>query len=267
MNTQNKSTKKKSASAHNLEAFSPRVQDSKAAKAHLELKTKVQIAAILLLLLAIITYAAWDVMTGGPLTQLFQNREQLIAMIQGWGIFAPIAYLILQVLQTVFAPIPGNVVGLIGGAIFNWWGVLLTIIGSAVGFLIVFSLSRKFGRPLVEKVVKKENLDKLDFIIGKNAPVILFIIFLIPGLPDDIVAYIAGLTEVKIKNLLVLAILGRLPAVAITNYMGMGVTGEADLRTIAIIAVITAIVLAIIAWQKDRLFAAFKKLNQGEKSK
>lgn len=231
-------------------------------KKRISTKTKIQIGIVVAIILALIGYVAWDVLSGGPLTQLFQNRERLIEIVNSWGIFAPLAYLLLQVAQTVFAPIPGNVVGFIGGAVFGWWGVLLTVIGSALGFWIVFAISRKFGRPLVEKIIKKENLDKMDFVIGKNAPFVLFIIFLIPGLPDDVVAYIAGLTDVKIRTLLVLAILGRLPAVIVTNYLGMGLSSDADLRVIAVVAVIAVLVLAVIAWQKDRIMGWIQK--QGE---
>ena len=179
------------------------------------------------------------------------------------GILGPLAYILLQIAQTVFAPIPGNVVGGVGGFIFGWWGILWTVIGSAIGFWIVFVISRRFGRPLVERIIKNENLEKFDFIVGKRAPVVLFVIFLIPGLPDDIVAYIAGLTEVKIKNLVVLAILGRLPSVIVTNYIGMGL-GEGSVRMVGIISAIVVLVLALIYWQRERLMNLIRKFSKDQ---
>lgn len=221
---------------------------------------KVKIVILALLVFAAITYVIWDVVTNGPLTQLFQNRDELAAYIKTKGVLAPIVYVLLQIAQTVFAPIPGNVVGGIGGFLFGWWGTLWTLIGSMIGFWIVFVLSRRFGRPLVEKVIQRENLEKFDFIIGKRAPVVLFVIFLIPGLPDDIVAYIAGLTEVKIKNLVLLAIIGRLPSIVVTNYIGMGL-GMGNVRLIGLITLGVAIVLALIVWQRERIMRWIHKLG------
>lgn len=221
---------------------------------------KVKIAILALLVLAATIYVIWDVVTNGPLTQLFQNRDELVAYIKTKGVLAPIVYVLLQIAQTVFAPIPGNIVGGVGGFLFGWWGILWTLIGSMIGFWIVFILSRRFGRPLVEKVIQRENLEKFDFIIGKRAPVVLFVIFLIPGLPDDIVAYIAGLTEVKIKNLVLLAIIGRLPSIVVTNYIGMGL-GVGNARLIGVIALGAALVLAIIIWQRERIMRWIHKLG------
>ena len=221
---------------------------------------KVKIVILVLLVFAAITYVIWDAVTNGPLTQLFQNRDELAAYIKTKGVLAPIVYVLLQIAQTVFAPIPGNVVGGIGGFLFGWWGILWTLIGSMIGFWIVFVLSRRFGRPLVEKVIQRENLEKFDFIIGKRAPVVLFVIFLIPGLPDDIVAYIAGLTEVKIKNLVLLAIIGRLPSIVVTNYIGMGL-GMGNVRLIGLITLGVALVLALIVWQRERIMCWIHKLG------
>ena len=229
------------------------------------LKTKILIALIVAAVISLIVYIAWDVATDGPLTRVFQNRDELAAYVRSYGLLAPLAYLLLQIAQTVFAPIPGNIVGGVGGFIFGWWGVLWTLIGSLIGFWIVFAVSRKFGRPLVEKIIKKENLEKFDFIIGERAPLILFVVFLIPGLPDDIVAYIAGLTEVKIKHLLALVALGRLPSVVVTNYIGMGL-GAGDARLVGVIALGVVIVLGAIFWQRKRLLAWIRKLG-GEKDK
>ena len=221
---------------------------------------KVKIAILALLVLAATIYVIWDVVTNGPLTQLFQNRDELAAYIKTKGVLAPIVYVLLQIAQTVFAPIPGNIVGGVGGFLFGWWGILWTLIGSMIGFWIVFVLSRRFGRPLVEKVIQRENLEKFDFIIGKRAPVVLFVIFLIPGLPDDIVAYIAGLTEVKIKNLVLLAIIGRLPSIVVTNYIGMGL-GMGNVRLIGLITLGVALVLALIVWQRERIMRWIHKLG------
>lgn len=225
---------------------------SKIFKQRISKKTKLQLIGLGLVVLLLISYLVFDIASSGPLTSLLSNKERIVNLVNSLGFFGPLLYILLQILQTVAAPIPGQVVGTVGGFIFGWWGVLWTVIGSAIGFFIVFTLSRRFGRPLVEKIVKKDMLDKFDFIAGERAPFILFIIFLLPGLPDDIVCYVAGLTEVPIKKLMVMIVLGRLPAVIMTNYIGAGL-GEENLTPVIIATVLTVIFLALIYSQKNRI--------------
>ena len=221
-------------------------------KKNISTKLKIEIAVVVILCVAICGYVAWDVLSGGPLTQLFNNREEMIAFVGSLGPLGPLAYMALQILQTVVAPIPGNVVGAIGGLLFGWWGILWTTIGATIGATLVFWISRRFGRTLVEKLVKKESLDKFDFVIGKRAGVILFLIFLIPGLPDDIVCYIAGLTDVPLKKLILIFALGRLPAVVGNNITGTGLS-EGNIGLVIGLVTAGAVLFAILYWQQENI--------------
>lgn len=227
-------------------------------------KNKIQLAIIILVFLALIIYVIWDVLATGPVTTLFNNRDQVIDFINSAGPLGPLIFILLQIFQTVAAPIPGNIVGGVGGFLFGWWGILWTVIGSAIGCFIVFYLSRRFGRPLVERLIKPEALDKFDFISGESAPFILFLIFLIPGLPDDVVCYVAGLTKVPIRQLMALVVIGRFPAVVVTNYIGAGL-GADDLTPVIVAIVLTVILLAIIAIKRNTIIDFLQKKSQSDR--
>ena len=233
-------------------------------KKRISTKLKIEIAIVILVIVAICAYFTWDIIAGGPLTQLFNNREEMIKIVQDLGPLGPLAYMGLQILQTVVAPIPGNVVGAIGGLLFGWWGVLWTTIGATIGATFVFWLSRRFGRSLVEKLVKKESLDKFDFVIGKRASIILFLIFLIPGLPDDIVCYVAGLTDVPIKRLIVIFALGRLPAVVGNNLIGTGIS-EGNIGLVVTFVTIGAVIFAILYKQQENIMRLLGRQTELEK--
>lgn len=222
-------------------------------KKKLSKKTKLQLLAVILVVALIGGYIIWDVTQKGPLTEFFSNTDELRAWVEKQGVLGPLAFILLQFIQTVVAPIPGNVVGMLGGYLFGLWGILWSLIGSALGFWAVFALSRHFGRPLVEKIVKKESLEKFDFVFDKRGPFILFMIFLIPGLPDDVVCYIAGLTEIPIRNLMAMVIIGRLPAVVGNNLIGAGL-GDGNYMMVIIFTVVIAILLALIYTQQERIF-------------
>ena len=221
-------------------------------------KTKIKAAIVIGVVVLLFLYVIFDIIFKGPITSFLSNREEIIEAVQSLGVFGPIVFILIQTLQTVFAPIPGQVTGAVGGYLFGWWGILWTLTGSVIGYFIVFLLSRHFGRPLLEKFFKKEALEKFDFVTtDKHAAFALFLIFLLPGLPDDMVCYLAGLTTIPIKNLMVLITVGRLPSIVATNYIGAGF-GQENLVPVIIATVATVIVL-IIGWKYREKIVAYLK--------
>lgn len=227
-------------------------------KKNISKKTLAKIVIIIAGVLLITGYTIWDIVAKGPITSLLSNHDKVVNFINEMGPAAPLAYILLQIAQIILAPIPGQIVNGVGGYAFGWWGIVWTLIGSFFGYLIVVLLAKKFGRKLIEKIFKKEAIEKFDFAIGNNASVILFLIFLLPGLPDDMMGYMAGLTNIPVKKLLVIIMLGKLPVWIINNYIGMGL-GEENILPVAIISAITVIILAIAIWQKDRIMSFLKK--------
>ncbi len=229
-------------------------------------KVKIQIAAISVGILTCVVLVVLDIIFKGPLTNLLTNKEQIVDFINSLGIFGPLAFMLIQILQTVVAPIPGQVSGIVGGFIFGWWGILWTIIGSGIGFFLVFLLSRKFGRGLVERIIKKEHLDKFDYLTKQKGSFVFFLIFLIPGLPDDIVCYVAGLTTIPIRKLMWMITLGRLPAVIMTNLLGAGL-GEADIRPIVVAVITTVFVLAAVAYKHKDIMKFIERQSKLDEPK
>ncbi len=221
-------------------------------KKQLSRKTKLELLVATLIVVILGGYVTWDITQNGPIMQFFSNTDALRQWVEGLGVFGPIAFILLQFVQTVVAPIPGNVVGILGGLIFGLWGILYSLIGSTFGYWAVFFISRRFGRPLVEKIVKKESLDKFDFITDRRGSLILFLIFLVPGLPDDVVCYIAGLSEIPIRHLMAMVVIGRLPAAVGNNLIGSGLSGG-NYTLVIIFTVIIALMVAVIYLQQERV--------------
>lgn len=221
-------------------------------------KTIIKLIVIVTLVIVAIGYLTWDIVADGPLTRLLTNRDELIAAVRSWGIFGPLLYVSLQVIQTIVAPIPGQIVGSIGGFIFGPWGILWTSIGTLLGCYIVFKISKRFGRRFIEKIFKPSAIARFDFIINsKSAAVVLFLVFLLPGFPDDIVCYIAGLTTLPIRKLMVILLLGRLPLIIVTNYLGSGIT--TNLEGVIIVSIVAVVLLGLGLWQRQRILALLKK--------
>ena len=112
---------------------------------------------------------------------------------------APLVYVAIQVLQVFVFVIPGDTVQIAGGYLFGFWlGLLLTILGIAAGSSINFWLARALGRPLLERFFPKHQIDRLSAVAnGSRAQVGFFLLFVIPGIPKDILCYIAGISPLK----------------------------------------------------------------------
>jgi len=195
-----------------------------------------------------------------PLFHLFKNPERVKNFVISFGIFSPVALVLLQILQVLIAPIPGQIAGLVSGYIYGTiFGTILTMIGTTIGSLIAFILARKLGRPFVEKVIDKKILKKFDYLSKEKGTFTLFLIFLLPGLPDDAVCFIAGLTKIPIKKLVLITFLGRLPGFIVLNMIGSGAAHNLLFSAILLSA------LVILSWTllfyKKKLESLLKRTN------
>jgi uncharacterized membrane protein YdjX (TVP38/TMEM64 family) len=122
------------------------------------------------------------------------------------------------------------------------------MIGATIGFTLIFTLTRKLGRPFVERFVNKKALERFDYLTKEKGVLVFFFIFLLPVFPDDIISFVAGLTAIKIRTLVLISLAGRLPGYIMLSLAGNGIAYE-NLSTI--IATGAAIlILFIVAWYK-----------------
>ncbi|MEX1308123.1 MAG: TVP38/TMEM64 family protein [Eubacteriales bacterium] len=144
------------------------------------------------------------------LIEFFSSRERIRTWIEGYGIWAPLAFMLLQVAQVVIAPIPGNVTTLVGGVLFGFWvSVTISLVAIFVGSMICFWLAKTYGRPLVIKMVDEKTVDKYLHELSSRQRIALVLIFLFPFFPDDTICLIAGLTPIKTHEFMWMVILTR----------------------------------------------------------
>ncbi|MDD7184250.1 MAG: VTT domain-containing protein [Ruminococcus sp.] len=160
-----------------------------------------------------------------PLVKLIYTEEGRILLdekIRSFGIFAPLIFIGIEILQIVLAFIPGAPVDIIGGVLFGkLWGSVLCFVGIFTGTLIVFYLVRIFGKPLVEKIFPKEKFENHRFLKNeKQLSLIVFILFLIPGTPKDFLTYISALTDIKPAKFMFITAVARTPAMMCSVIMG-----------------------------------------------
>ncbi|MDZ7700957.1 MAG: TVP38/TMEM64 family protein [Halobacteriales archaeon] len=158
----------------------------------------------------------------------FFNAVELRAWLAGFGIWAPIVFIALQALQVVVAPIPGQAMAVVAGYLFgSFWGLVYSLTGVMIGSAVAFSLTKRYGRPAVERFIEDDVLASFDGLVEQAGLLGLFVFVLIPGLPDDVVCFVAGLTPLRLGPFLLVLLLGRTPAYALATYAGgQFATGE-----------------------------------------
>lgn len=164
--------------------------------------------------------AFWYVGRIGVLSDPMALREWLL----GFGVLAPVAFIALQAIQVVVAPIPGQVLGVASGYLFGVvLGTVYSIVGATIGTWIALTLARRFGRPFVERVLNPDIVDRFDRLAADQGLLAMLVVFLIPGIPDDVICFVAGVTEIDVRKLLVVSIIGRLPVTVLANMAGASI--------------------------------------------
>jgi uncharacterized membrane protein YdjX (TVP38/TMEM64 family) len=144
---------------------------------------------------------------------LFQNPEELRVVVKAFGVWAPLGTIGLQLVQIVFAPLPGNVMAFAAGYALGFWPTIVWLmVGVLGGATIAFLIARFFGRGLMRFFVPAETLSRFDSLIIQRGAFYIFLLLLVPNPVGDWVYYLAGLTGIPFPLFLILVLIARLPS-------------------------------------------------------
>ena len=186
------------------------------------------------------------------------DRERVRAFLASLGPLSFLGFILLQTLQVVAAPIPGEVTGVIGGFLYGpVLGVFLSTIGLTLGSWINFVLSKTFGRPFVDKFVSKKTMDKYDYLLHHKGAFLVFVLFLIPGFPKDILCYIIGLGHLTTREFLIISTVGRFGGTVLLTLGGTYLRYHQYYRFSILLGVAIVIIFLSMVY-KDRLERVFR---------
>ncbi len=193
---------------------------------------------------------------------LIIDRERLKAYIESFGYWSGAVFFIFQILQVVIFFIPGEVIQAAGGYIFGtFWGTVISLLGIGVGSYILFVVSHQYGRPFVEKLVSKELHGKIDKVLkNKNEKLIIFLLYLLPGLPKDSLVLVCGLREITPTEFIAYSMSGRIPALALSCYFGANLANGEHVKAI-VVAVIAMVIALLGVLFKDKILKKLSKLH------
>ena len=201
--------------------------------------------------------ALWPYMSG-----IFEpgGVDRLIESVQERGAFGVLLLLGLQLVQIIVAFIPGEVVQLAAGMIYGpWIGALVVLTGCIVSSAIVYSLVHFLGAQFVRDMISEKNMAKFrHFEDTGRLDIIVFVLFLIPGLPKDVFTYLVPLTDMKLGRFLLLSNTARIPGILMSTFAANGLMEGQFTTVVAIVAVV--LVLFVVGFVfRGRLMAWLHK--------
>jgi uncharacterized membrane protein YdjX (TVP38/TMEM64 family) len=155
------------------------------------------------------------------LKDILENSNRLRESILSYGYLAPLVFMVLQILQVLFAPVPGEATGILGGYLFGAWASFFySSIALTVGSAIAFGIGHLFADAFRDRFKQTKLYRKFNHLVFKGDFVIPFILFLFPGFPKDSLSYLLGLSTMPFKVFIFIAAIARMPGTLVLSFEG-----------------------------------------------
>lgn len=174
-----------------------------------------------------------------PMMSIFKDPQALRQQLQQLGILGQIMFIGIMVLQVIFVFLPGEIVEVMAGFLYGpIGGLILCMIGSAIGSTLIFIFVKTFGIQFIQKMVSLEKINQITFLKDKEKRNILcFIVFFIPGTPKDILTYCIPLTDMKLSTFLFITTIARIPSIITSTISGHAIGVENYMFSLFVFAI------------------------------
>ena len=190
--------------------------------------------------------------------------SRVIDDVRNAGPLGVLILLAMQFMQIVVAFIPGEVVQMAAGMMYGpWLGAAVILLGSIISSAFVFAVVHRLGAPFVQDMVPTKYLDKFrSFEESGKLSIVVFILFLIPAMPKDTFTYLVPLTNMRMRDFLILSNVGRIPGIVISTYAANGLVDGNITQSLIIFAVVAVIAIVAIVF-RDKIMNLFHR-DKGE---
>lgn len=149
------------------------------------------------------------------LTRADRARAWFLAL----GMWGPAAFVLLNALQVVVAPLPGYPIYAAAGYVFGpWAGGMYATLGMALGGGVAATLARLFGRPIVLRLAGEDNVRRWEHVVHADSLWLWAALFL--GPTGDVPFHLAGLSSLPLWKTVLLGVIIRGPAAALLALLG-----------------------------------------------
>ncbi len=145
--------------------------------------------------------------------ELQGNIHRLKTLILSFGLWAPLISAFLMVAQSVILFLPAFPIFVVNALVFGpFYGLLLSWGSAVTGSMVCFSIAKTLGRPVVERLVKKDHLETADRALKKYQKYVILLFGFVPVVSFDVISYAAGLTLLAYWEFLFLVCIAQVPS-------------------------------------------------------
>lgn len=183
--------------------------------------------------------ALW-VLYGPELLAFVADAPRFRAWVDEAGPWSRAAFVLANMAQVVLAFLPGEPLELAAGYAFGALeGTLWCLMASALGTALVMALVRAFGMRVIGLFFAPEKIASMKWLQdARRFELLLFLCFLIPGTPKDLLTYVAGLGKSSIGRIVALTTAGRIPSI-VSSTFAAGAFGDGNYIAAAAIGALT----------------------------
>jgi uncharacterized membrane protein YdjX (TVP38/TMEM64 family) len=198
------------------------------------------------------------------LEDVMTNSVKIRETILSFGFLAPLIFMVLQILQVLFAPVPGEATGILGGYLFGAWpSFLYSSLALAIGSALAFAIGHFFADAFRERFSRIKMYRRFNHLVFKGDFVIPFVLFLFPGFPKDSLSYLLGLSTMPFKVFIFIATIARMPGTLVLSFEGAQVY-ERNYLELLLLLLFSAIVALPCYFYRGRIL---KKLTHYSSAK
>lgn len=186
---------------------------------------------------AVVFVVAWTLLDVPPLATLRTWAQRT-------GPWFPLLFWLLYVLLTQF-PIPRTLLTVSAGILFgSVRGILIALTATTVSAVISLLVVRSLLRDWVEPRLTHPAVGRINARLEQRGWLAVLSLRMIAAVPFSVLNYTAALTRVPVVPFAVATLLGSAPGTILVVLFGDTLTGQADPRFVAVMAVLAAVGVA-----------------------
>lgn len=176
-------------------------------------------------------------------------------------------YIVFTIVGASILALPGVTFAVVASGLFGpWIGSLYCLIGTTIGAVLSFLLSRYLLKNSIEELVKKN--DRLYTIVfqtdSKKEMLILMITRLLPIFPFNLQNYAYGITNISIAKYTIGTFLFMIPGIIIFSVGTEGIINVNSRNSMFIIALVIIILMVIIGIYLYKKYKTLTARGQNE---
>ena len=143
---------------------------------------------------------------------ILTDSGKMASFIEGTGLYGPVVFFLIQVIQVVIPIIPGGISCLCGVLLFGpVAGFILNYLGICCGSVLIFLIARRYGRPLLDRMFSSSLITRYDSWMekGRRFEKLFAAAIFFPFAPDDFLCALAGTTEMHTARFVMIIVLGK----------------------------------------------------------